>query len=195
MGEGGRASRRRRKESSQPPAPKKQAKNQETPVERVLYFIWGVHCTRCGGKGSPQLLAVLEDADELLVVEPALGIGWGTLEHDVDLLLGEDLAHGGEEIAELAGVDESSRAVVEGLEGVEDLVLGVGAAEPLTHEGKEHGEVDGAGGLADHLLNDLVLGGLTYNQRNQEQVSQPKPRKQEKEERGGGGYQGRTACP
>ena len=103
---------------------------------------------------------MLQDVAELLVVEASSRVGGGTLEHDVNLLLGEAVTKSGEHLTKLLGINETSEALVKGLEGLEDLMLRVGAAELLAHQGQEHGEVDGTWGLADHVLNVVIVGGL-----------------------------------
>lgn len=71
---------------------------------------------------------MLEDARELEVVEhPALD---GRLPvHLVDLLVGEPVADGGQQLAEAVLVDHPGVVVVEATERVLDHVLGVGACE------------------------------------------------------------------
>ena len=54
------------------------------------------------------------------------------------LLIGESVAHGGEVLAELLGVQVASVVLVEALERLQDLVLGVGS-----WRFRQGGDVDG----------------------------------------------------
>ena len=66
-------------------------------------------------------------------------------------------------MAELGGGDEAVAVLVEDLEGLEDLLLGVGVLHLAGHHGEELGEVDGAVAvgvdLVDHV-HELGLGGV-----------------------------------
>merc|ERR1712057_40607 len=103
------------------------------------------------------------DLDELLVVELAITINISLTDHLVDLLVGGLLAEVGHDVTELSSGDEAVAVLVEDLEGLLDLLLGVGVLHLLSHEVEELGEVDGAGAigidLIDHVV-ELSLGGV-----------------------------------
>jgi len=101
--------------------------------------------------------------DELLVVDLAITIDISLADHLIDLLVGELLAEVCHDVAELGGGDETIAVLVEDLERLLDLLLGVGVLHLARHHGQELGEVDGAiaisVNLVDHVL-QLSLGGV-----------------------------------
>lgn len=98
-----------------------------------------------GGQHGDQLLGV----DEALVVDLHLVVGL------VDLVGGELVAPGHERVPQPLRVDLALG--VEGLEGVDDNIVVVGAAgHAVGEEGEQLCEVDGAGCLADHVV-ELLL--------------------------------------
>ena len=58
--------------------------------------------------------------------------------------------------------------LVKTAESVPDHVFGIGSLKPLSEESEEHGEVDGAGSVAHHILQVLV--GWVLAQRGQHVV-------------------------
>merc|ERR1719295_622697 len=112
-----------------------------------------------GGRlgGCLVLLLSLEYGHELVVVELALLQG-SLLPCLLDLVRAEVVTHVLEQILEVLLGEESLALLVKHREGVPDGVLGVGTAELLAEEVEEHGEVEGAGGFLEHLL-QLIIGG------------------------------------
>jgi hypothetical protein len=116
-------------------------------------------------RGGLWLLGVVVDAEDLYplaIVEVAVAICKGALEELVDLDKGEwrgwaglkrhlllvhalaDVAH---PLAELVDLDGARVGLVEALECLGEVCLGVELEEALAHHGEEHGEVDaGVGG-------------------------------------------------
>ena len=72
------------------------------------------------------------------------------------VVLAEAVAHSGEDLTQKLLGDLARAVLVEAAEGVLDDLLGVGALQPLSEQRQEHGEVDGARGLAHHALQVLV---------------------------------------
>jgi len=105
------------------------------------------------------LLFTLEDADEGFVVELALLQG-GLLPHLLDLLGGEVVSHVAQQVLQVLLGQVAFLLVVEHAEGLSDGVLRVGSAQLLAEEVEEHGEVDGSGGVLQHLV-QLGIGGDT----------------------------------
>ena len=103
------------------------------------------------------LLTVGDDVGEALVVQVAVGVDWGGGHHAVELLLGETVGLGGQDVAEVVLGDGALALWVEELEGGEDDVLGVSAVELVSQHVQENGEVDGGWGLRHHLVE---LGGV-----------------------------------
>merc|ERR1719389_794181 len=103
------------------------------------------------------------DLDGLLVVNLAVTIDVSLTDHLVNLLIGELLAKVGHDVTKLSSGDETVAVLVEHLEGLLDLLLGVGVLHLTSHQVQELGEVDGAGAigidLVDHVL-ELSLGGV-----------------------------------
>lgn len=98
-----------------------------------------------------------QHGDELLGVNEALIVDLHLVVSLVDLVGGELVAPGHEGVAQPLAVDLSF--LVEGLEGVDDDVVLVGATgHPGGEEGQQLGEVDWAWGLVDHLVEFLVDG-------------------------------------
>ena len=101
--------------------------------------------------------------DKLLVVDLTVAVDVGLPDHLVDLLVGELLPKVGHDVTELGGGDEAVAVLVEDLEGLEDLLLGVSILHFAGHHGEELGEVDGAVAvgvdLVDHV-HELGLGGV-----------------------------------
>lgn len=96
-----------------------------------------------------------EHGDQLRGVDEALVVDIHLVVRLVDLVGGELVAPGHERVPEPLGVDLA--LVVEGLEGVDDDVVLVGAAgHAVREEGEELSEVDGAGCLINHLV-ELLL--------------------------------------
>jgi len=85
---------------------------------------------------------MFQDVHELLVVESSSSIGGCTLEHDVNLFLGESVSHGGQILSQAISVDVSSISLIEGFESLQNFGLGVTSRNLVAHEGQEHGEVD-----------------------------------------------------
>ena len=75
--------------------------------------------------------------DELLVVDLAIAVDVSLADHLVDLLVGELLAEVGHDVTELGGGDEAIAVLVEHLEGLLDLLLGVGVLHLAGHEVEE----------------------------------------------------------
>merc|ERR1712199_141159 len=119
-------------------------------------------CTRLACHQSGTLLGH-HDLDELLVVDLAVTVNVGLAEHLIDLLVGELLAEVGHDVAQLGSGDEAVAVLVEDLEGLLDLLLGVRVLHLAGHEGEELGEIDGAVAvsvdLVDHVL-ELSLSGV-----------------------------------
>lgn len=133
-------------------------------------------CEPCGPGGSHHLFDSLDISEHLRGLSTLLVLGAGGEHGDqlvginetllvdihlvvclVDLVCGELVAPGHEGVPQPLGVDLA--LVVEGLEGVDDDVVIIRAAgHAAGEEGEELGEVDGAGGLTDHLV-ELLLGG------------------------------------
>ena len=94
--------------------------------------------------------------DELLVVDLAVAVDVRLAEHLVDLLVRELLAEVGHDVAQLGGGDEAVAVLVEHLERLLELLLGVGVLHLAGHEVEELGEVDRAVAvrvnLVDHVL-------------------------------------------
>lgn len=100
-----------------------------------------------GGQHGDQLIGV----DETFVVDVHLVVSL------VDFVGGELVAPGHEGVPQSLGVDLA--VVVEGLEGVDDNIIVVGATGHAAREQcEELSEVDGARGLTDHLV-EFLLGG------------------------------------
>lgn len=98
-----------------------------------------------------------EHANELSGVDEAFVVDIHLVVRLVDLIGGELVTPGHKRVSEPLGVDLA--LVVEGLEGVDDDVILVGATRhAVGEEGEELGEVDGARRLADHLI-EFLLGG------------------------------------
>jgi len=105
------------------------------------------------------LLFTLEDSDEGGVVEESLLQG-GLLPGLLDLVGGEVVSHVAQEILQVVLVELSGAGVIEHGEGLSDGVLGVSAAELLSEQVQEGGEVELAGGLLQHGV-ELLIGGHT----------------------------------
>merc|ERR1719420_223488 len=103
------------------------------------------------------LLAVGDDVGKALVVQVAIGINGSGGHHTVELLLGEAIGLGGEDITEVILGDGALALWVEELEGGEDNILGVSAVKLISQHVQENGEVDGGWGLGHHLVE---LGGV-----------------------------------
>jgi hypothetical protein len=107
---------------------------------------------------------------ELVVVDLAVAVEVGLADHLLHLLVRELLAEVDHDVAELGGGDVPVLVLVEHLERLAQLLVGVGAAAAAAprglarHEAQELGEVDGAVavgvGVADHLAQLLRAGPL-----------------------------------
>ena len=82
--------------------------------------------------------------DELLVIDLTVAINIGLADHFIDLLIGELLAQVGHDVTQLGGGDETVAIAIENLEGLDELLLGVGVLHLAGHEGKKLGEINGA---------------------------------------------------
>lgn len=80
------------------------------------------------------------------------------------VLVGEAVAHGGEQLAEAILRDVPVVVLVEAAEGVLDDVLRVGALQALAKQREEHREVDRAGRLVHHRL-EVVIGRVLAQRR------------------------------
>lgn len=116
----------------------------------------------CNGRRSRGLAAFLvlgagrEHADQLLGVDEALVVDLHLVVRLVDLVGGELVTPGHERVPQPLGVDLA--LLVEGLEGVDDDVILVGASGHAVGEQRQKlREVDGAGRLVDHVV-QLLLG-------------------------------------
>merc|ERR1719199_2199718 len=101
------------------------------------------------------------DLDELLVVDLAVAVNVRLADHLVTLLVGELLAEVGHDVAELGGGDEPVAVLVEHLEGLDDLLLGVSVLHLASHHGEELGEVDGAVAVGIDLVDHVLQLGLS----------------------------------
>jgi len=89
--------------------------------------------------------------DELLVVDLPVTIDVSLADHLVDLLVRELLAQVGHDVTELGGGDETVTVLVEDLERLQDLLLGVGVLHLAGHHSQELREVDGAAAVGVDL--------------------------------------------
>jgi len=103
------------------------------------------------------------ELDELVVVDTSIAVLVGLADHLVNLIIAQLLADRGHDVAQLSGGDETVVITVEDLEGLTDLLLGVGVLHLTGHHGQELGEIDGTVvigiDLVDHIL-QLRLGGV-----------------------------------
>merc|ERR1712100_267667 len=101
--------------------------------------------------------------DELLVVDLSVTVDVSLSDHLVDLLVSELLTEGGHDLPQLGGRDELVSISVEDLEGLAELLLGVGVLDLSGHQREELGEIDGTVAvgvdLVDHVL-ELGLRGV-----------------------------------
>jgi hypothetical protein len=109
------------------------------------------------------LLFLHHKLDELVVVDSAITVLVSLPDHLINLVIGELLTDGGHDMSEFSSGNEAVVITVENLEGLADLLLGVGVLHLARHHGKEFREVDGAVvvsvDLVDHVLK-LRLGGV-----------------------------------
>merc|ERR1739841_105350 len=95
-------------------------------------------------------------SDELLVVDVTVSVDIGLSDHLIDLLVGELLSKVGHDVSQLSGGDETVAISIEDLEGLDELLFGVGVLHLSGHEGQELWEVDGSVtvsvDLVDHVL-------------------------------------------
>ena len=89
--------------------------------------------------------------DELLVIDLAIAVNVCLTDHLVNLLVGQFLAEVGHYVPQLGSRNETVAVLVENLEGLEDLLLGVGVFHLARHEGEKLREVDGAVAVCVHL--------------------------------------------
>lgn len=91
-----------------------------------------------------------------LTVDPSVAVLVSLPDHLIDLVIGELLADAGHDVPELSGGNEAVVVTVEDLEGLANLLLGVGILHLARHHGEELGEVNGAVvvgvDLVDHVL-------------------------------------------
>ena len=86
------------------------------------------------------------------------------------IIIGETVAHGGQELAQPVLGDQSCVVLVEAAERVLDDLLGIGALEPLSEERQEHCEVDGTRRLVHHRLQGIVSGILAQGREHVVQI-------------------------
>jgi len=78
-----------------------------------------------------------------------------------DLVVGEVVTTSLQKLLQVFLGDGALSFLVKLKEGLHDGLLRVRATELLAEQVKEHGEVDGSGGLLDHLLQLLIWGDTT----------------------------------
>merc|ERR1711976_381614 len=105
----------------------------------------------------------LHDAEELVLVDLAITITVGLVNHLLELLIGHVLAELLCDTLEVLEGDLASLIVVEETEHLDDLLAGVAVTHASGHHVEELVEVDGAGAVfvdvVDHAT-DLVLLGV-----------------------------------
>lgn len=106
--------------------------------------------------GIIQILgAVLQDPGEFNKIEHPVLDG-SLLVHVVDLLVGEAVAHRGQQFTQIVFVKSANIRFVEASEGVSYDVFWIRTLESFTEESEKHGEVDGTRCLVHHLVQVLV---------------------------------------
>lgn len=108
--------------------------------------------------------AMLQDSCEFNEIEQAI-FDRRLAIHLIDVLVGEAVAHCGEQLAQTLLRDQAHVLLVKAAECIFDHVLGIGALQPLAEQRQEHGEIDGARRLVHHPLQILV--GRAFAQRRQ----------------------------
>merc|ERR1712006_36344 len=105
----------------------------------------------------------LHDAEELLLVDLAIAITVGLVNHLLELLVGHVLTELLGHTLEVLEGDLAGLVVVEETEHLDDLLTGVAVAHASSHHVQELVEIDGAGAILvdviDHAA-DLVLLGV-----------------------------------
>merc|ERR1712029_261620 len=110
-------------------------------------------------KARPSLGSVLENLGELVVVKHAI-LDRSLSIHLVNLIISEPVTNGGRQLPESVLVKEANIVLVKTSKRVLDDILGISSLKSLPKHGEEHGEVDGAGGLAHHPIQVLLSGVL-----------------------------------
>lgn len=80
--------------------------------------------------------------DKLFVVDLSITIDISFADHLIDLLISELLSKVGHDVTQLGSGDESVSVLVEDLERLEDLLLGIGVLHLSGHHRKELGEIN-----------------------------------------------------
>lgn len=96
------------------------------------------------------------ELNELVVVDPAITILIRLTDHLVNLVVGQLLADGSHDVAELSGGNEAVVVAVEDLEGLTDLLLGISVLHFTSHHGEEFWEVNGAVVVGVHLVDHIL---------------------------------------
>merc|ERR1712086_432481 len=84
------------------------------------------------------------DLDELFVIDLAVAINISFTDHLIDLLVGQPLAKVGHYMTQLSSGDETVSVLVEHLEGLLDLLLGVSVLHLACHQVEELWEINGS---------------------------------------------------
>jgi len=108
-------------------------------------------------------LLLHHELNKLVIINTPIAVLVGLADHLVNLVIGKLLTDGGHDVTELGSGDEAVVVAIEHLEGLTDLLLGVGILHLPGHHGKELREVDGAVVVGVDLVNHVLklrLGGV-----------------------------------
>merc|ERR1719502_762248 len=102
-------------------------------------------------------VGLLHDAEELLLVDLAVPVTVGFVDHLLELLIGHPLAKLLGDALEILERDLASLVIVEQPESLEDLVLRIAIEDLLRHHRHELREFDGARPIIVDVLDLLLL--------------------------------------
>merc|ERR1711879_237701 len=94
--------------------------------------------------------------DKLFIVDLAIAIDIGLADHLIDLFIRELLTKVRHHMTKLGGRDESVAITVEDLEGLDQLLLGVGVLHLARHEAQELGEIDSTVAIRIYLIDHVL---------------------------------------
>merc|ERR1719422_3052189 len=128
---------------------------------QLVLMIWHQTCKiNISSSGSSRFIlllgSVLENLGKLIVVKHSL-LDRCLLVHLINLIIGEPVTDGGQELSQSVLVKHSDVVFIKTSKCVLDNILGVCALKPFSKHCQEHGEVDWSWSFSHHSF-QIVLG-------------------------------------